>query len=1370
VRLSRVALLAVCFAILVLASCAASPVLAARAHFYAGVSFGGTGAVAGEAGTLSLGSAATRFSPGSGVAVNDSSHDIYVADTGNLRVDEFSSTGGHGPYLFVRAWGWGVATGAPELQVCTTTCVKGLSGEAPGEFVSPVYVAVDNDPSSPSHGDVYVGDTGDALVTKFDDEGHLIKTWGNNGENAAHERVEPNGQLNGSPKELFNGGFASILLSGIAVNNSGTLYVVEANSQLFSFQENGTWQSTCVAPLASKTKVGGITTNSSGALYVMDAFGQTFIVTPACTSPGAVTSTAARATGLAADTFDDSVYIDENAERLEDIPPGCMPSARGCAASQVFGEAQLSDASGVAVDPQVGTVYVANGGTNQIAVFPLSIEAVTGAATGVTAHDATVHAAVNPAGSELTRCLFEYGETENYGSSVPCEETLPSIGKGNSLVEVQVKVNNLNGGRAYHFRLRATNGVGGVYSEDRTLSTLPTAQIESVSAEETTATSGLLAARVNPEGLRAHYHFEYGPCPTAAECSTSPYPFTAPEADAEIASGSLPVPVQQHIEGLSDGTTYHFRIVVADANGLATPSPEGTFVHEPASPACSRARPAIDTPLPDCRAYELVTPIAKDGALIDNGGFLTRPAIAEDGGRVLSKSIQCFEAPQSCVGVRQTEGEPFSFARTEGGWLTEPMAPPASAGNTMLRYNAETGVVLYALAGVPPAREQFYAREPGGALVAIGPLGEQPGVQVGTVAASRLITTSDLSRVVYQVRQLWPSLEGGSSGDTVYEYSGRGQSAPVLVGVTGAAGSTSLIGVCGMEIGGPSGGEHNSYGSVSSDGRMVLFTVHRCKTGGTGENAGVAVPADKLYARVEGGHGMTTAFLSGRAGAGQCDSKCQSQPPGDASFQGASTDGSHVFFTSTQQLTSGASEDKRNGDSAATPGCDRTAPDSSGCNLYEVECPSDCEDPAQRNVIDVSAGDTSGLGPQVQGVVAIPSDGSDIYFVARGVLTEEPNSRQQQPAPGGENLYVYRSRGEGRGLSFIATLQHADNHQWVESGGIGSANVTPDGRYLVFTSHRGLTPDAPGQIGPQQVYRYDSQTKALTRISIGAQGFNDNGNAATADARITAASNGFESDGADRANPTMSNNGQLVFFQSPTGLTPGARNDHPVTGNPNVLAENVYEWEAAGTRPSSDAPGCDQPAGCMRLISDGRDLTEGSNAHKNTSAVELLGVDATGSNVFFWTSDQLVKGDTDSQIDLYDARVDGGFPEPSTEPPCGELATCHGPIPPEPSFGPLPSTAFSGRGNAEPGHEESTPPPKLTPAQQLSRALKSCRKKRPGRTRAACERLARAHYKAALLVAALRACRKKPQPTRAACERRARARLGRSAQLHRGRQ
>ena len=122
------------------------------------------------------GSGAGQLEGPEGVAVNDATGNVYIADTGNDRVDEFEPNG-----TFVRAWGWGVA-GGTVLETCTVKCQKGVSGSSPGEFVTPAFIAVDNSNGlGPSAGDIYVGDPGDNIVTKFTATG----AWLNRGESKA---------------------------------------------------------------------------------------------------------------------------------------------------------------------------------------------------------------------------------------------------------------------------------------------------------------------------------------------------------------------------------------------------------------------------------------------------------------------------------------------------------------------------------------------------------------------------------------------------------------------------------------------------------------------------------------------------------------------------------------------------------------------------------------------------------------------------------------------------------------------------------------------------------------------------------------------------------------------------------------------------------------------------------------------------------------------------------------------------------------------------------------------------------------------------------------------------------------------------------
>lgn len=534
----------------------------------------------------------------------------------------------------------------------------------------------------------------------------------------------------------------------------------------------------------------------------------------------------------------------------------------------------------------------------------------------------------------------------------------------------------------------------------------------------------------------------------------------------------------------------------------------------------------------------------------------------------------------------------------------------------------------------------------------------------------------------------WPFDATTGPGETLYEYTGTGNSQPVLVGVTGPAGSTDLISTCGTLLG---RGSIEFTNALSADGGTVFFTAEECASG-SGANAGVPVPANAVYARIDRAR---TVLVSGRSPLGCTSAQCLASPVGAAAYQNASIDGSKVFFTSTQQLTNGASEDN-SGDTALGRGCSKTT-GANGCNLYEY----DFNAPAGDNLIDVSAGDTSGGGPRVQGVMAVSSDGSHVYFVAKGVLTGAANSQGQSALDEVDNLYVFErdaSHPEGH-VAFVATLSESDFREWYAPSST-VANVTPDGRFLVFRSHGALTADDSSTTGAAQVFRYDAQTGELTRLSIGENGFNDGGNAGTAAAEASIVSSFYASlhGGPARADPTMSHDGAYVFFQSPVALTPHALDEVQIgtmeRGQP-VYAQNVYEWHASQ----------------VYLISDGRDVSE----ERGASAVKLLGSDATGANVFFATADQLAVQDTDTELDVYDARIcTSGEPcvVPSAPPPPCQGEACHGTpgvAPPAPGAA---TVTFAGPGNLAPA-QATVVKPRAKHKTKAKRRKAKRRKSRP---------------------------------------------------------
>ena len=72
--------------------------------------------------------------------------------------------------------------------------------------------------------------------------------------------------------------------------------------------------------------------------------------------------------------------------------------------------------------------------------------------------------------------------------------------------------------------------------------------------------SATLNGTVEPNGAATDWHFEYG--------TTTAYGLQSPGADAGDGEGAIPVSVP--VEGLSAGTTYHYRLVASNGDGGAT--------------------------------------------------------------------------------------------------------------------------------------------------------------------------------------------------------------------------------------------------------------------------------------------------------------------------------------------------------------------------------------------------------------------------------------------------------------------------------------------------------------------------------------------------------------------------------------------------------------------------------------------------------------------------------------------------------------------------------------------------------------------------------------------------------------------------------
>ena len=99
-------------------------------------------------------------------------------------------------------------------------------------------------------------------------------------------------------------------------------------------------------------------------------------------------------------------------------------------------------------------------------------------------------------------------------------------------------------------------------------------------------------------------------------------------------------------------------------------------------------------------------------------------------------------------------------------------------------------------------------------------------------------------------------------------------------------------------------------------------------------------------------------------------------------------------------------------------------------------------------------------------MLAVSRDGWHVYFVANGALAPGAHpgdctfTGDDTPESGFCNLYVYErdeQYPDGH-ISLVASLSGADASRNSFGGG-GEANVTSDGRFLVFEARDDLTPD-----------------------------------------------------------------------------------------------------------------------------------------------------------------------------------------------------------------------------------------------------------------------------------------------------------------------
>jgi hypothetical protein len=772
--------------------------------------------------------------------------------------------------------------------------------------------------------------------------------------------------------------------------------------------------------------------------------------------------------------------------------------------------------------------------------------------------------------------------------------------------------------------------------------------IVSTSAAAVTTKTAVLQAKVNPGGEATTYNFEYG----TADCSANPCA-GIPVPNGNVGAGSGVIEVSNEIAALSPGTTYHFRVLAT--NGSGTVAGPDTVFHTFAADAPDAKCPnqafryGPGAFLPDCRAYEMVSPVEKGGRSIRqfaairsiragynqsdlNGEKFTYASSASFGDQVSSRNANQYIATRGAGGwtthginplAGRSVGEPFfSFTGDfetpfkvfspdlSNAWLMDMtvarLTPDAAEGgwpNLYRRDNLTDGYEALTTSVLSnPAEIEVFSK-----------LEEFLEVQGHSRDFSHVLFTDKVA--------LTPNAVVGTQKQQVYDFSG-GEVHLVSVLPDGTANAgVSTVGTVQLPI------EHNAWFShaVSDDGSRVFWTN---STGGSPGSPGQG----KIYVRKNPGQPQ-----SALNGASECTEPAKActipVSSGTAQFWTASADGSEAIYSE---------------------GPLRDAENERG-TLYRR---------------DVDAETSTQIAKNVTGVLGAGDDASYVYFTSWEVL-------DGGAAAGEPNLYLEH---EGS-ITFVATLTAADTGPTEGPNGIDhastvdstesryhSSRVTPDGRHLAFqTAYPQLgydNTDAVNGKAALEVYLYDADADELTCASCNPSGGRPVGQVLQApyDAGAHVPTFGWAAAWIPTfshdlyAPRALSSDGNRLYFNSFDALVPRDSNG----------AQDVYQWEAQGTG------GCERAGGCINLLSTGEDPQKS----------EFVDATPDGSDVFIETDSDLDPRDP-GLTDIYDVREGGGYPpSPPPSPPCVGDA-CQS-IPAAPNDPTPASAGFRGAGDPAP--------------------------------------------------------------------------------------
>ncbi len=530
--------------------------------------------------------------------------------------------------------------------------------------------------------------------------------------------------------------------------------------------------------------------------------------------------------------------------------------------------------------------------------------------------------------------------------------------------------------------------------------------------------------------------------------------------------------------------------------------------------------------LPDCRAYEQVSPTDKNttDALGDAGLVESSPS----GDSVSYFSLVPFPGVEGA-----TEFSTYLGTRTDESWktqgllpLTEPSAEAVMLGltndnNEAVVYVAEEeGLLLTpgALAGPGSVFGNLYLRS--------NISGDYRLIAAGVGAVQLAGSTPDGSHILFSaiMSTAGQKLQGIADPNFVpyvFEWNRETSEIGVVSEVGGSAPQEGAV------AGSNENGGENTYSqnSISENGSRVFFSD-------LGESEG-----RKVYMR-EPNVNRTIEISSG-----------------EAQWRGAASDGSSIFYTEKAQLYR--------------------------FNLDKFE-ESKMPEP---QALGEAREELTSRGVEVLGVAGISQIGSYAYFVADGVLAVNENGEGKKAEFGGANLYEWHE-GSSTPITFIATLSPDDYTDWEgfardapgsPDQGLKASRLADGGAKLLISSTNQLTSYSNGS-NNNELYLFDA-TEPMSVSNPRCVSCNPTGTSAQFSAFLSSneTTSPALSGTLEFTTQNMSAEGTRVYFQTKEALLPQATDGQ----------ENVYEWEQDGVG-SCSLKEHSKSGGCLYLISSGQ--------------------------------------------------------------------------------------------------------------------------------------------------------------------------------------